>query len=396
MANRMIILAVCVCLCANASFGVVEGLTDTSEFTTPGSDWEGMNWDYVGSIGSGSVVAVGNRHVLTNRHFNPQVGQTVVMEGVNYTVQEVVDAPAYSGNTPDLRMLKLDAPLPGYYDLYTGIFNMPNKNLIIVGTGYSGTIDIPSDSYTWSSGTGRQKRWGTNEYTSLTWVPVGSFNSFCLQMNFDVGDSQYEAGLASGDSGSGIFFNDGGTWKLAAVGAYIGARSGASPPYDVSWGISMFLHGDWIPDATTMTGDFNDDGWVNADDIDLLCDNLGDVDYDVDGDGDADVDDLTFLVENFVDLTTGGIGTAMGDFNLDGVVNGTDLSIMNSSFGLLGAGWAQGNANCDDIIDGTDLSILNGTFGFVATGPGGAAVPEPLTLTLLTVSGMGLLRRRRR
>ena len=227
-------------------------------------------------------------------------------------------------------------------------------------------------------------------------MPVGSFNSFCLQMNFDVGDSQYEAGLASGDSGSGIFFNDGGTWKLAAVGAYIGARSGASPPYDVSWGISMFLHGDWIPDATTMTGDFNDDGWVNADDIDLLCDNLGDVDYDVDGDGDADVDDLTFLVENFVDLTTGGIGTAMGDFNLDGVVNGTDLSIMNSSFGLLGAGWAQGNANCDDIIDGTDLSILNGTFGFVATGPGGAAVPEPLTLTLLTVSGMGLLRRRRR
>ena len=391
MANRMMVLIACVCLFTSASLGVVEGLTDTSAFSTPGGDWEGMNWDYVGSIGAGSAVAVGSRYVLTNRHFNPDVGHTFTMEGVNYTVQETFDAPVFDGKTPDLRLLKLDAPVPGYYDIYTGIFNKPNKNLIVVGTGYSGTIDVPSDSFTWSAATGRQKRWGTNEYTAFNWIPSGSYNSYCLQMNFDVGDSTYESGLASGDSGSGIFFEDGGEWKLAALGAYIGSRSGATPPYDVSWGISMFLHGSWVEETAILPGDFNDDGWANADDIDLLCDNLGDSAYDVDGDGDADADDLTFMVENLVDLTTGGVGTGMGDFNLDGEVNGTDLSIMNASFGLVGAGWAQGNANCDSTVDGTDLSILNSNFGFSAA----AAVPEPLTMTLLAAGGLAVLRRRR-
>jgi hypothetical protein len=396
MANRMIVLAVCVCLCASSALGVVEGLTDTSAFTTPGGDWEGMNWDYVGSIGNGSAVAVGSRYLLTNRHFNPNVGQTVVMDSGSYTVTEVINAPVYDGKTPDLRLLKVDDTLPGYYDIYTGIFNKPNKNLIIVGTGYSGTIDVPSDSYTYSAATGRQKRWGTNEFSSFQWVPSGSYNSYCLQMNFDVGDSQYESGLASGDSGSGIFFEDGGEWKLAAVGAYIGAQGGATPPYDVNWGISMFLHGAWIEDAVFIAGDFNDDGWVDGDDIDLLCDNLGDSAYDLDDDGDADADDFTFLVENLVGLTTGGTGTALGDFNLDGAVNGTDLSIMSASFGLVDAGWAQGNANCDSIVDGTDLSILSSTFGFLATSFDPAAVPEPLTLVMLTAGGAVVLRRRRR
>ena len=396
MANRMMVLVACVCLFTSASLGVVEGLTDTSAFSTPGGDWEGMNWDYVGSINAGSAVAVGSRYVLTNRHFNPNVGHTVTMEGVNYTVQEVFDAPVFDGKTPDLRMLKLDAPLPGYYEIYTGIFNKPNKNLIVVGTGYSGTIDVPSDSYTWSTGTGRQKRWGTNEWSTFQWVPSGSYNSYCVQMNFDVGDSTYESGLASGDSGSGIFFEDGGVWKLAAVGAYIGSRGGATPPYDVGWGISMFLHGSWVQDTAVLVGDFNDDGWVNEDDIDLLCDNLGNAAYDVDGDGDADEDDFVFLVENLVDLTTGGTGTALGDFNLDGAVNGTDLSIMSASFGLLDPSWAQGNANCDGVVDGTDLSILSSTFGFLATGFDPAAVPEPLTAAMLAAGGLAILRRRRR
>ncbi|MHC4985120.1 MAG: dockerin type I domain-containing protein [Planctomycetota bacterium] len=126
----------------------------------------------------------------------------------------------------------------------------------------------------------------------------------------------------------------------------------------------------------------------------MLCDNLGDADYDLDGDGDADEDDLTVLVETLVELQDGSgrVGTKRGDFNLDGLVNATDLAVMQSHFGTWPRGWAHGNANCDDIVNATDLAIVEANFGYVA--PAGAVVPEPVTMSLLAAGGVALLKRR--
>jgi len=110
---------------------------------------------------------------------------------------------------------------------------------------------------------------------------------------------------------------------------------------------------------------------VDEDDMILLVETL--VEYDTDGDGTAD-----------------GQGTFQGDFNLDGVVNATDLQIMKGNFGVGGVGFAGGNANCDTVVNATDLQILKGNFGLAA-----GAVPEPLTIGLLTIGGMALLRHKR-
>ncbi|MHC4985868.1 MAG: hypothetical protein ACYTFO_06905 [Planctomycetota bacterium] len=112
--------------------------------------------------------------------------------------------------------------------------------------------------------------------------------------------------------------------------------------------------------AAGPVGDFDNDGDVDTDDIDLLCDNLGDAAFDLDGDGDADEDDMIFLIEELVELTDGSgrTGTQVGDFNLDGLINATDLAIMNPNFGLSGMLYQNGNANCDDLINATDLAIL--------------------------------------
>ena len=152
------------------------------------------------------------------------------------------------------------------------------------------------------------------------------------------------------------------------------------------------------PAVSGPQGDFNGDGDIDADDIDILCANMGGdpLTYDIDGDGDVDEDDLIEFVEVVVeydtdgDGTPDGTGTYRGDFNLDGVVNATDLQIQKGFFGGSGIGYAAGNANCDTVVNATDLQIMKATFGSAA-----AAVPEPLTVGLTAIGGLALLRRRR-
>ena len=165
--------------------------------------------------------------------------------------------------------------------------------------------------------------------------------------------------------------------------------------YDTLAGdVSVTFNGWWV-----RTGDLDGDSDTDADDVDLICANIGGDPglYDMDGDGDVDADDMVFHVETYLEFDLGsdgtidGQGTSCGDFNADGVVDGTDLSIMNANFG--GAvGFAAGNANCDSTVNGTDLSILAGTFGNVATAP----VPEPATMGLFALGGLALLRKRRK
>jgi hypothetical protein len=132
-------------------------------------------------------------------------------------------------------------------------------------------------------------------------------------------------------------------------------------------------------------GDFDGDLDVDAADADLVAANFGNPDYDLDWDGDADVDDYIFLINWLVDLQDGGVGTSVGDFNLDGLVNGTDLSILAGSFGQ-SVGYASGDANGDGIVNGTDLSLLSSYYGYARSAP----IPEPLTLSLLAMGAVGL------
>ena len=155
----------------------------------------------------------------------------------------------------------------------------------------------------------------------------------------------------------------------------------------------------WDPPIVGAPGDFDNDGDIDSDDIGLLCANLtgsgvpaGDPKYDLDGDGDADSADMDMLIHDLVEITGGdGTGTEYGDFDLDGDIDTTDLTILATNYGV-GTTWLEGNANCDLVIDTTDLTILATNFGFLASG----AVPEPVTLSLLALGAPGLLAMRRR
>ena len=391
--NRRIrsVLLACACVVlslASASPGVVGGPEGVGEFDNPDSQWSGMTLDWIGRIGGGSAVAVGNRWLVSAAHLSISVGSQVELPGGSFhTVAEVHGAPSVGLGTPDLTIVRVAEELPGWYDVYDGVF-ASGAPVIMAGTGYGGTVDPVDDTFNWSAGTQRDWRWGTNEISRGLWVPSGPYASLSIQMDFGYGDTEYEVGLASGDSGGGTFLHDDGQWKLVGVNTYISMiGGGSSPPYNTTSAVYMPNYVDWV-ESFVPTGDLNGDDVVDAADIDLLFDHIaGSVAAgDVNSDGAVDAGDVDFLIRGILE-------TEYGDFDLDGRIDNTDLTALGANMGSLGVGWADGDVNGDGAVDNTDLTVLATYFDVIDGDP---STPEPGSAILVLAGAIGALRRRRR
>ena len=103
----------------------------------------------------------------------------------------------------------------------------------------------------------------------------------------------------------------------------------------------------------------------------------------------------TAVVESF------GYRPELGDANVDGVVDISDFFILKTYFDQDPSVWAEGNFNEDTLVDISDFFILKGNFDaqhpdYTPPGGAGAPTPEPATVSLLAVAGIGLLLKRRR
>jgi len=171
-------------------------------------------------------------------------------------------------------------------------------------------------------------------------------------------------------------------------------------PLNIGWGTGLSLDypvlGDFtLPGDDGRLGDFDDDGDIDADDIDALgaavTAGSTDLAFDMDGDGDVDSDDFTMHVTTLVDTALGeGTGTAFGDFNLDGMVGILDLGLLGDGYNQA-SGWANGDANGDGSVGILDLGLLGDNYGY-----DGGAIPEPATMSLLGLGALALMRRRSR
>jgi hypothetical protein len=97
--------------------------------------------------------------------------------------------------------------------------------------------------------------------------------------------------------------------------------------------------------------------------------------------------------------------TRYGDADLNGLVNLSDFNRLAANFGASGAVWTQGDFNYDGLVNLSDFNRLAANFGLSAAGPDvspedwsnlAAAIPEPGSLGLAAIAGLGLLKRRRR
>jgi hypothetical protein len=93
--------------------------------------------------------------------------------------------------------------------------------------------------------------------------------------------------------------------------------------------------------------------------------------------------------------------TYVGDINLDGVVDATDLSRVLAGMNGAGGGWNYGDVNYDGVVNTADLgrtmAALRGQGPRLGGGVagGGGVIPEPGGLAGVVAAGMELMRRRR-
>jgi len=188
-------------------------------------------------------------------------------------------------------------------------------------------------------------------------------NGELLGVGVNAGEAVYRINPADGSILGTLIVGTGYDNVSALAGDALPALSTGVMALTVTWGeisLGAKLGNQWLG----LRGDMNDDGLVNAADVDVLWAGFGPVGVhpmlDLDGDCDADGDDVTVLVHDI-------LNTEIGDINLDGVVNATDLQLLSAGYGQAG-GWADGDANGDGLVTVTDLQIMKSTFGFQRTG----------------------------
>ncbi|MBX3357000.1 MAG: trypsin-like serine protease [Phycisphaeraceae bacterium] len=180
---------------------------------------------YVGSWNGASAVAVGDRWVLTARHVGGSVGDSLVMNGTKYSADRVV-----FNRSEDLMLIRLTEQLPGWHTLVDRGVSVGDR-VLLAGAGYRSSDQL-QDGVTWSQTTGPAI--GANridqvgDRLSVTFDPPGA----------ELAEPD-EAIFALGDSGSGLFVNAGGSWRLAGLAVTISSTFGVSRYGDYASAVNL-------------------------------------------------------------------------------------------------------------------------------------------------------------
>lgn len=145
----------------------------------------------------------------------------------------------------------------------------------------------------------------------------------------------------------------------------------------------------------SIPGDFNENGELDAEDLDLQAMAFGtnQLDFDLNEDNKVDFDDRLVWVNDLKN-------TWIGDSNLDGEFNSSDFVLVLTAGKYETneeAGWLEGDWNGDLEFNSSDFVAALTAGGYEqGARPAVAAVPEPSSVTLMLFALLGLAFSRRR
>ena len=198
--------------------------------TAPTGIYEDSGWQYEGRYGSFLGTIIAPQYFITAQHFGTQ-GGTYVHSGIFNGGADVVyniDLAANGGAGywdiagTDLRIFRVEEYFPYYAPLYTGTLEV-GMTIVTHGMGgpRGGEVLVGGDLHGWEhSGGDGTARWGTNIISSIQPTALGDL----ISATFSASGTLHEATLSGGDSGGGVFVNDGGVWKLAGVNYSVDGR----------------------------------------------------------------------------------------------------------------------------------------------------------------------------
>lgn len=147
-----------------------------------------------------------NRRVLSYRP------QNIYWNGKNYLATAAYDDPS-----TDLKIFKVSTPFSSWAPLYTGT-SETSKRAMVFGRGTTRGAEVKKGATLkgWKWGTQDKVRsWGENTVDGT--YNGGTGLGTLLKFDFDRYGLTNEGTLSTGDSGGGVFINDGGKWKLAGI-----------------------------------------------------------------------------------------------------------------------------------------------------------------------------------
>lgn len=269
----------------------------------------GVGQVYAGpAISSGALIRP--TWVLTAAHVadnGPVATISFKVGGVSYAAAAVAIYPTWDGvnvYSGDVALIRLATAVPGIArtELYTGSGEVGMTGSY-TGTGLTGT-----GLTGWGPYDGRTRA-GTNLIDGAdSQFLFATFNSPAT------GALGLECGLATGDSGSGMFVQVGGVWLIAGINSWVSDTNGNGVPMD---------YGDRM--AVTRVSAFW--AWVYS----TICP------ADADGNGRIEPVDVAVFVNRWLASVVG--GTLEGDFDHNGAVQPADVGVyVNAWLGAVGGG----------------------------------------------------------
>lgn len=192
----------------------------TRNKTAPTGSLANSGWQWEGRWGNFTGTVIGKKFFVTAEHIGGTVGQSFVLNGVNYKTTATYDDP-----NSDLQIWKVNRLFPSAAPLFKGN-DEKGKGVVIFGRGTARSDPVVVNGQTkgWLWGKDDHvQSWGRNIIKGTSAGQSDSENG-SLNINgqriywaFDSNGVSHEGAVSLGDSGGGVFTKVGEKWQLVGI-----------------------------------------------------------------------------------------------------------------------------------------------------------------------------------